>query len=502
VDCADNQLAFRRFFADGTPAGPIVHPLPGYYYAYCYSSTKLVWNGAEYGAAFAAHDGSTFQAYFARLDAAGALVTPGGGDPPNPQRVSFVGVTPTTVNVDYPSLAWSGSGYAVAWQDMRNGSDQNIFATLLESNGAVAGGGAYHDITVVDSANNQFNPQIVWSPISRKYVTVWIDEVNGINPQVLGTSMATDTTLGGVHYIISGSQWSTLPTLVNAGNWMGMAHSDNRNGGIWDIYFTLLDSEGWKMTPEVQVSEGTVMAMAPHIAWTGVEFGVFWNETTFNGHVEVYMNRVSSLGSPLGAPWVVSYMYDQYFPKAAFGRYNYFLTLGQGAGFVMPLGCNADTTPPSCPANYVAYGITGAEATISWLPSTEDYTDIAYYQVYRDNIPLAITADSYYHDTGLGLNTTYNYAVRPVNAAQMENGACSDSIYVKTNASLILKLDKTVPNAHLFWTDGGMNNYNIFRGTSPQVMTKIGSTGQQETEDPNVLLDGVNYFYTVDDPGF
>jgi hypothetical protein len=167
-----------------------------------------------------------------------------------------------------------------------------------------------------------------------------------------------------------------------------------------------------------------------------------------------------------------------------------------------PLGCQADTTPPTCPLNLLAYNITGATATVSWLPSTEDYTDIAFYQVYRDNIPLGRTARNWYADSGLDLNTTYNYSVRPVNAAQMENGACAESIYIKTNASLILKMDKSTPDAHLFWTDGGMNNYNIFRGTDPRVMKKIGSTMNLEAEDPEVLLDGVTYFYTVDDPGW
>jgi hypothetical protein len=33
-------------------------------------------------------------------------------------------------------------------------------------------------------------------------------------------------------------------------------------------------------------------------------------------------------------------------------------------------------------------------------------------------------------------------------------------------------------------------------------MTLIGNTSGQEFDDPNVLLDNVTYFYTVDEPGW
>jgi hypothetical protein len=53
----------------------------------------------------------------------------------------------------------------------------------------------------------------------------------------------------------------------------------------------------------------------------------------------------------------------------------------------------------------------------------------------------------------------------------------------------------------LNWNDAGLNNYNIFRGTSPNVMSLIGATPSLTAPDPNVLINGNSYFYTVDDPG-
>ena len=181
---------------------------------------------------------------------------------------------------------------------------------------------------------------------------------------------------------------------------------------------------------------------------------------------------------------------------------------------MIPLGCTYDWTPPTCPGNFLVHNITGTSLDVSWSPSGDPENDIAYYQVYRNNAPPPLppppgnpmdggkTSSTKYHDINLDLNTTYNYMVQPVNAAQPQNYACTSSIYVKTNATLTLKLDKNSPDARLNWTDISIGNYNIFRGTSPQVMQKIGETGGQQFDDANVLLDNVNYFYTVDDPGW
>jgi hypothetical protein len=192
------------------------------------------------------------------------------------------------------------------------------------------------------------------------------------------------------------------------------------------------------------------------------------------------------------------------YPGAAFARYGYLATgtIYQGANFVQAWGCNYASQPP-CPENLVAYNVTGSTATISWLPAIDNYTDIAYYQVYRNNTLVGQTSDTYFTDTGLSANTTYEYAVRTVNAAQYTSTGCGtgSSIYVKSNATLTLTVNKSQPDAVLSWTDASMNNYNVFRGTSPQVMQQIGSASGQSFSDKNALMDNNLYFYTVDEPG-
>ena len=94
------------------------------------------------------------------------------------------------------------------------------------------------------------------------------------------------------------------------------------------------------------------------------------------------------------------------------------------------------------------------------------------------------------------------FSIQPVNAAQNQNTACTASLYVRTNASLTLTMNKaSVDDAGLDWTDAGFNNYNIFRGTRPQVMSQIGATPELTSTAANVLTSPVSYFYSVDNPG-
>ena len=93
------------------------------------------------------------------------------------------------------------------------------------------------------------------------------------------------------------------------------------------------------------------------------------------------------------------------------------------------------------------------------------------------------------------LSGTYGYAIQPVNAWQLQNSACTTTIYVKTNSSLTLTMNKSNPNAVLNWTDAGFNNYNVFRGNFPQVMGQIGATPALTSQDPNVLSNAVSLIF-------
>jgi len=492
VDYADHRLHFRRFFADGTPAAAGVVP------STLSSSSDppgLVWNGNGYGVTWVAYSGSYYQIYFARLDANGARIG-------SEVKVSFVGSSETN-HCWSPSLAWSGSGYCVAWYDNRNGSN-DIFATLLNSDGTIANSGASHDLVLCNAMNSQYYPSVAWSKGAGLYKAVWQDYRSGTHNEIWGASL---TPSGAISQdgsaLVSGTADSYTPALCDTGNGLGLAWDDYRDGN-YEIYFARLTASGAKPGADVRLTNNTANSLRPRIVWTGAEYGVFWQDDR-SGNWDLWFQRVSAGGMAQGSNTQVTATSDMEYPGAAFARYGYLATgtIYSRANFVQAWGCNYASQPP-CPENLVAYNVTGSTATISWLPAIDNTTDIAYYQVYRNNALVGQTSDTYFTDTGLNTNTTYEYAVRTVNAAQYTSTGCGtgSSIYVKTNATLALTVNKSEPDAVLSWTDAGMNNYNVFRGTSPQVMQQIGSTSGQSFTDPNALMDNNLYFYTVDEPGW
>ena len=490
-DIGDNFLCFRRFFADGTPASDIVHVIS---YGGAFSSPpSIVWNGSGYGIAYGFYNNLYRSTYFCRIDANGTVLG------------SLLKISSHELaafdNFEPPVAAWSGSGYAVAWVDGSSGHSQ-VYATLLDADENIT----HQDIHVSETTFSQTGPSMAWIAASSVYQLAWSDTRSGTRNEIYGAQLVPDSTVYNNNLLVSGSSTSNMPSLAASPNGCGLSWIDYRDGQM-EIYFALLNYYGSKWTADTRLTENTTEKYSPDCVWTGIEYGVFWYNKVVGNIYSIRFQRVSGMGVPQGSAVQVTEVGSMAMPKGAFAHYGYLFSCVGDGNYVEPLGC-ASPYPPGCPSNLLAYGVSGTTATIAWQAALDNYTDIAYYAVYRNNAEIAKTSNTYYTDTGLGLNTTYNYTVRAVNAAQYMNDPLTcgtgqaQSVYVKTNASFTLMLDKSAdPDAHLYWNDGGMNSYNIYRGTSPQVMSLIGTTSSQSADDNNVLLDTNTYFYTVDDPG-
>lgn len=493
IDNLDNSVHFRRFFADGTPATDSLSILP----AANGEQSALVWNGNGYGVAFQFYDGSYYVIYFCRLSVDGAPIG-------TPVQISFYEST-ATGNCFMPSIAWSGSSYAITWMDDRNGN-LDIYATLLNSDGTVANSGISHDVLICGEIGVQSIPSIVWVQGINRYYIFWHDARTGTITEIYGGELHP---LGLVYTfgpLVSDVSASRRPDVVNTGSYLGMVWEDYRDEN-YEIYFARISPASYsKVGNDIRLTNNSGSSTGARIIWTGAEYGVFWNEgPSADYDYNIGFQRVSAAGVPQGGNVMIESAAGLGFPYAAFANYGYMITGKYSAysNYVIPFGCAAVDTP-TCPGGFVAYNITGTTATIGWLPSSDAAQDIAYYQVYRNAVPIAKTSSTFYNDTGLSVGGTYAYAVQPVNAGQVQNTSCQTTFYVKTNASLTLTVAKNDngSDAELLWNDAGLNNYNIFRGTSPQVMSQIGATGEQQYNDPNVLMDSNIYYYTVDEPGW
>jgi hypothetical protein len=495
VDWPSARLYFRRIFADGTADGPSIQLSASPSYAGVFNSPALVWNGNGYGVAWLVQTDAICDLFFLRLDRFGQPLGP------ELQISNASAVLPVCCPHIYnPTIAWSGNQYAVVWQDNRNSgaNDDDLFATLINADGTIAGNGALHDLVVCDAPGTQERPALAWNSMLGYYLVVWMDDRTG---PIYSYSRRFGPLGNFASEQLMGDTTTFFPSLCQVPDGLALSWTDLRDGGA-EIYFARLTAFGALDTPEVQLTYNLSGAVAPKLIWTGAEFGVFWIDNHLGGY-QVFFQRVSASGIPLGPNFQVTFSSMATYEDAAFARYGYLLTydVQPGTNFVEAIGCVNDTTPPSCPTNLLAYNVTGTSTTVSWGPSGDTETDLAYYLVYRDNNPIAKTSDTFYMDSGLSPNGTYNYMVQPVNAAQLLNYACGNSIYVRTNPSLTLMLNKETRNAVLSWTDAQpLGSYNVFRGTSPQVMQKIGSASGQSFTDPNALMDSNLYFYTVDEP--
>lgn len=401
-------IYFARVAADGTVlAGPSVVDSS----SATSQAPSIVWTGTEYGMAWMDFRDGNFEIYFARINADG--VKQG-----NDVRITNDGASAFTSY--YPSLAWSGTEYGVAWMDYRDGASEIYFARI-----SAAGVKQGTDVRITnDGALGYVSelPSLAWS--GSEYGVAWNDARDGNNEiyfariSAAGVKQGSDiriTNDGASMYI------SMYASLAWAGTEYGVAWSDFRDGNA-ETYFARIAPSGAKIGSEVRVSNDTNASLYPFISWTGAEYGLAWTDNR-DGAYALYFTRMGATGSKLTGDLRLTGTNFSARPALAFG------TLGYGfatpwinfAGFV-GLGCHNDTTAPSCPSSLTT-SYTGAGLTLSWQKGVDRETEVAYHRIYRDNAPIGITTAATYTDTPTPPGSPV-YEVRAVNANGWESLGC------------------------------------------------------------------------------
>lgn len=172
------------------------------------------WTGSEFGLAWEDQRTGSFEVYFARSDATGAAV---GTDPPSLTSTTDAG------EAYYPSLAWNGSLYGVAYEDNRTGT-YLIYARFLQPDGTPVG----NDVPI-SSGSTATEATIVWAgdhwAISyMQSQQIFIVETTTLNPP------------GAPRAVSSASGNATSPRMVWTGSAYGLTWQDRRAGN-WDVYF-------------------------------------------------------------------------------------------------------------------------------------------------------------------------------------------------------------------------------------------------------------------------
>ncbi|MBX5483833.1 MAG: hypothetical protein IRZ16_18585 [Myxococcaceae bacterium] len=212
------ELYFRLMNADGTPATGEVRVTND---PSKQQTPILKWSGTEFGLAWTDFRHGDRQIYFRRLSAKGELVGP------------EVRVTQTQSDAAWPDLTWNGAGWALVWQDDRDG-DVEVYFARLNAIGQKLGS----DVRITQAPGFSGYASIDWN--GYQYGLSWQDDRSEGRPAIYYAAVnAQGIKNGSDQKISSGTGNSTFTTALWNGSTYGFAWRDDRDGNT-ELYFALV----------------------------------------------------------------------------------------------------------------------------------------------------------------------------------------------------------------------------------------------------------------------
>ena len=265
---------------------------------------SLVWTGARFGLAWSGGQPEAYDIQFAQLAADGSPIG------------ASTAVTTSPRNSMLPSLVWNGHGYGVAWYDYRDdpaGYRDDIYFARLDAVGNKIGS----DVRVTATSTNAEYPSLAWS--GTEYGLAWHDyrdptplccsEIYFARLDSLGTQ------LGSQVRITNAAGFSAFPTLVSAGDGWAVVWEDDRLGRA-ATYFIHLNGSGSPSGVETLLSS-TAGGSRPKVVWTGDEFVAVWSDDRYSPNGEIFLARVDGLGNVLSETRVMHAIGDSSNPVLA-----------------------------------------------------------------------------------------------------------------------------------------------------------------------------------------
>jgi hypothetical protein len=253
-----------------------------------YSSKGLpsvVWNGRAYGVAWIDARSGTPALYFAEVDALGRKIS---------QEIALgdaVGAVPSSDLA--PSLVWTGSEYAVAWRDASPGNGE-IFVARVDGNGSRIGA----PVRITNDSANSFSPSLAWTGTG--YGLAWSDARSGGTSNVyfarlnsLGAKVGSDVKLTSASY----PRYDRNPSLTWTGSEFGLVWQDfSVQSPQFRVRFSRLNASGTRIGTDVTITGATSGdSWMLDLAWSGAEYGLAWYDSR-TGDNEVYFASILCCG--------------------------------------------------------------------------------------------------------------------------------------------------------------------------------------------------------------
>ncbi|MFC2085525.1 hypothetical protein ACFLS9_10735, partial [Bacteroidota bacterium] len=300
-----------------------------------------------------------------------------------------------------PSISADGSGnFIMAWRDERNG-DPDIYAQRFSSDGTPLG--ANLKVNDDDGSALQWRSSIS-SDSSGSFVITWEDGRNGGYRDIYAQRYSSDGTPLGANLKVNDDQENTSQyypsvSVDGSGNFV-IAWTDSRNVGF-DTYAQRYSNDGTALGANFKVNDDQDNAnqFSPFISADGSgSFVIVWEDGRNDWQDEIYAQRYSSDGTPLGANFKVNddssseYNYNPVISTDASGNfviawederagdYNTDIYAQRYSGYGTPIGANFkvnDNQEDSWPGSPSISTDGSGNFVITWENGDDDWqTDI------------------------------------------------------------------------------------------------------------------------------
>ena len=295
-----------RVSAEGVVLDPCGIPVSTADYGQSWPS--VAFDGTNYVVVWEDERGSSWDIYGARVSTSGEVLDPSG-----------MIICTNAANQHWPTIAFDGVNYMVAWQDWRSGYPDIYGARVSQSLTVLDPGG----IGLCTASGDQYFPEIAFG--SGEYLLVWEDLRSGSDWDIYGTRIAMSGTVldpAGIP-ILTGLSHQWIPDVAASGNAFMVVWADGRATGsdvYSDIYGARVDTSGSVLDPAgIAISTAPYMQHLPAITYDGTNYVVVWEDKRNGVTLDIYASRVNTSGSvidPGGVP-ISSAENEQYYPAIA-----------------------------------------------------------------------------------------------------------------------------------------------------------------------------------------
>jgi hypothetical protein len=273
----NDEIYFARLTAAGAIMGNAVRVTTD---GAMSSAPSLVWTGIEFAVAWHDFRHGDPEIYFQRIDTDGTLLG------------SALRVTNDGALSFFPSLVYNDNGFAIAWEDTRDGAFQ-LYITFID----VAGAEINDDIRVTTTDIEAVAASLVWN--DSQYGLAWHDKRHTNEEIYFATLSAAGAVVGLEKRVTIAADRSSIPSLVWNGSGYAIAWEEGRNGSA-DVYFRRLDGSGDNVGPELVLSTFDALQLAPDLLWTGTSYALAWSDFR-NTSAEIMFAAIDSSGNVIGS---------------------------------------------------------------------------------------------------------------------------------------------------------------------------------------------------------